>query len=133
LGSPFSIKYKVERAIPARSATCVVVSLRLLRASLIFSPICSSTFLNFGNTTCFFIPKRLLFQSNVVILIEITSIIKSTNSLHSPQYYSSTHQNLYQRVSVIHDNVYYQNLIDLCDKIVLRLNFLPQGKVVQPY
>src|SRR5690606_14767519 len=53
LASPFSIRYSVERAIPARSATWIVVSLRRFLASLIFSPICSNNRLYLGKTTCF--------------------------------------------------------------------------------
>ncbi len=55
LGFPFSIWYKVERCMPARSETYKVVSFRCLRANFIFSPNSSSIRMCLGNRICFLV------------------------------------------------------------------------------
>jgi hypothetical protein len=53
LANPFSTYHKVDRDIPARSATCSALNLLLKQASFIFAPISSSILVSFGSSTVF--------------------------------------------------------------------------------
>src|SRR5690606_16488365 len=53
LGSPFSIRYKVDLAISARSETWAVVSFRRRLVNFICSPFCPKSCLCFGKMICF--------------------------------------------------------------------------------